>query len=530
MYYLLHLRAFSGRLDRPAAVRPDRRTAIHSVSLLALAALLLAGARVAAAAQAGQLSSLHVAGAGPMTPAFDPEVFHYAVRCDEQQDLSVSAAAARPGARLRLNGKPVSGPLTDAGLRLAGDESLVVEVAAPARNGAADERAAYAVHCVPHDFPDVKVVRKEPGRAPGLLLVTPYYNVAGADEPLSYLAILDDNGVPRFTRRSSPPAHNFRWHEGAGVYSYNEAQPNAAGDVVLLDERLEEVGRVNTVGGLAPAMMHEFLITDEGNYLFIANTPAVRDLSRYPAPDGKPAPTDAQATHDSVIQEVAPDGREVFRWNAWDHLKLSDCAGWQFFPDKYAHLNSLDLDEAGNVLAGFRGCSLVLKIERPSGHVLWQLGGSDPGAPDAYDERRPAFDRPWYRPTGDPHGGFCTQHSVLEPAPGRILMFDNGRCGGGEDRDSRVVEYRLDRGGEAVFARHYEPGWPTFYGGAVTPLANGNWLIAWGGGPGNATLSEVDAAGRELFALRLSREPQTAMTYRAYRRRAPQPTTGTGTR
>ena len=296
---------------------------------------------------------------------------------------------ARPGARLRLNGKPVSGPLTDAGLRLAGDESLVVEVAAPARNGAADERAAYAVHCVPHDFPDVEVVRKEPGRAPGLLLVTPYYSVAGADEPRSYLAILDDNGVPRFIRRSSPPAHNFRWHEGAGVYSYNEAQPNAAGDVVLLDERLEEVGRVNTVGGLAPAMMHEFLITGEGNYLFIANTPAVRDLSRYPAPDGKPAPTDAQATHDSVIQEVAPDGREVFRWNAWDHLKLSDCAGWQFFPDKYAHLNSLDLDEAGNVLAGFRGCSQALKIKRPSGRVLWQLGGSDPAAPDAYDERRP---------------------------------------------------------------------------------------------------------------------------------------------
>ena len=64
----------------------------------------------------------------------------------------------------------------------------------------------------------------------------------------------------------------------------------------------------------------------------------------------------------------------------------------------------------------------------------------------------------------------------------------------------------------------------------MTALANGNWLIAWGGGPSGATLSEVDAAGRELFALRLSREPQTAMTYRAYRRRAPQPTTGTGTR
>ncbi len=372
-------------------------------------------------------------------------------------------------------------------------------------------------HAAPTDFPEVEVLRNEPGTAPGLLLISPYYNVAGAGEPISYLAIIDDRGAPVFTRRSSPPAHNFRWHEHAGLYSYNEAPANAAGPVVLLDEELREVKRVHTAGGLAAAMMHEFLITEEGNYLFVSKNPATRDLGRYPVPDGKPAPTDAQATHDAVIQEVTPDGREVFRWNSWDHLKLSDCVAWWFFPDEYAKLNSLDLDADGNILASFRACSLALKIERPSGRVLWQLGGSDPAAPDRYDERRPAFARPWYRPTGDPLGGFCSQHTVLETAPGTILLFDNGRCGGGADRDSRVVEYRLGANGEAVFARHYEPGWPTFFGGAVTELANGNWLIAWGGGPGKAAVSEVDAAGRELFALRLTKAPETAMTYRAYR-------------
>ena len=371
------------------------------------------------------------------------------------------------------------------------------------------------------DFPEVEVLRKEPGRAPGLLLVSPYYSAPGTGAQVSYLALLDDDGTARFTRPVPAGAHNFRWHEHAGLYSYNEAPANAAGPVALLDEQLREVKRVNTVGGLAPAMMHEFLITEEGNYLFISKNPAVRDLSRYPARDGEPAPSSAQATHDAVIQEVTPDGREVFRWNSWEHLKLSDCAWWWFFPDEYAKLNSLDLDAQGNILASFRGCSVALKIERPSGRVLWQLGGSDPAEPDAYDERRPVFARPWHRPTGDPRGGFCAQHTALETAPGTILLFDNGQCPDGERPSSRVVEYRLGANGKAAFVRHHEPGRQAVYGGAVTLLDNGNWLISWGGGPGDATVSEVDPSGREVLALRLFKEPNSAMTYRAYRHRGP---------
>ena len=359
--------------------------------------------------------------------------------------------------------------------------------------------------------------------------------------------------MPRFRRRVSPGAHNFRWHEHARRYSYNEAPPNGAGDVVLLDERLAEVVRVRPVAGLAPALMHEFLITEEGNYLFVVNEPAVRDLSRYPAPapdPDRPALSSAEPTRDSVIQEVTPDGREVFRWNAWEHLKLSDCR-WRLFPREYAKLNSLHLS-AGDLIASFRACSVVLKIERPSGRVLWQLGGSDPAEPDPFDPSRPTFDRPWYRPANDPRGGFCAQHTAIETAPGRILLFDNGQCPDGDRSSSRVVEYQLGpggavaaespapgrgapehrpgAGGEAAFVRHHEPGRLAVYGGAVAPLPNGNWLISWGAGPGDgATLSEVDPSGAELFALRLSRHPDPAMTYRVQRHPGAQPPPPTAT-
>ncbi len=107
--------------------------------------------------------------------------------------------------------------------------------------------------------------------------------------------------------------------------------------------------------------------------------------------------------------------------------------------------------------------------------------------------------------------------------PGRILLFDNGTCPDGNRSSSRVVEYRLGADGEAAFVRHHEPGRLAVYGGAVTPLPNGNWLISWGAGPGDATLSEVDPAGTEVFALRLFKGDHPAMSYRVWRHPGPQP-------
>lgn len=218
---------------------------IVDVTLLVMLLLVTAAAPGAALPR---LAALRVGGAGEMTPAFAPDVFHYAVRCAQRQTLRVSAAADRGNVRLSRAGVPAPGAPADVSVRLAGDEDLVVALAAP---GAAERAAYYVVRCVPPEFPDVEVLRMAPGRAPGLLLVTPYYNVPGADAPVSWLALLDDHGVPRFRRRVAPGAHNFRWHEHARRYSYNEARPNGAGAVVLLDERLAEVARVGPVGGLA---------------------------------------------------------------------------------------------------------------------------------------------------------------------------------------------------------------------------------------------------------------------------------------
>ena len=385
------------------------------------------------------------------------------------------------------------------------------------------------VHCVSRAFPPVRTVVREPRRPDALLLADPSY-VDDSGEEVSYIVILDDNGVPRFHRRIPGWIANFRWHAAHRMYSYNQGEPVPDGPdwVVLLDERLRPVAQIEPVG-LAHADHHDFLLTDEGNYLFVVYNPAERDLSPYPDRNGEFPHSTAEPTHDSVIQEVSPEGEVLFQWNSWEHedgspaIRVADCrwgAGW---PQEYAHLNSLQLVD-GDILASFRGCSQVLKIERPSGRVLWQLGGSRPAIPDG---------RVHYSIVGDPEPeGFCGQHTATESSPGVLTLFDNGfRCPedwsrwkdspGEVAREARVVEYRLE-GEEAVFSREYRSHLPSAARAAVQLLGGGRWLITWGGGFGQPEThaSEVDGAGREVFAIAFERQAgyrNRVTLYRTYR-------------
>ena len=209
-------------------------------------------------------------------------------------------------------------------------------------------------------------------------------------------------------------------------------------------------------------------------------------------------------------------------------MKISDCLQHRF-PDDYAHVNSLHLVD-GDIVASFRGCSQVLKIDRPSGEVIWQLGGTDPREPDSYDSNRPRFDRRFFDIVDDPEpDGFCGQHSAIETDRGTIVLFDNGiHCvedpTDASDRDvrgrSRIVEYELS-GDTATFLRHHQPREQrrSTSAGAVRVLDNGNWLMTWGRGP-QISITEVDPSGREVFAMKITNpddDNEIAGTYRAYR-------------
>ena len=197
---------------------------------------------------------------------------------------------------------------------------------------------------------------------------------------------------------------------------------------------------------------------------------------------------------------------------------------------EYAHLNSLQIID-GDIIASFRGCSQVLRIDRSSGTgtVKWKLGGTA-------TTRDPSTT---YLPLiGDRAGEFCGQHQATLTASGTVVLFDNGvRClGPRKDLDpfSRVVEYDVSSGTQAEFLREYRrpagQGYSAGRGG-VTVLnddvdrTNDRWLILWGRIKGNATvgveelikISEVDpVTGTSLFDLSMYVGSTTHWTYRVY--------------
>ena len=462
-------------------------------------------------------------------PAFDPAVRHYALRCGYRESLTLQLAAADPDTRVTVDGQPVAGDGGEAFLDgLAGGDDIVIGL----RSGGA--ASSYVLHCLADDFPDIEATSR-PGVSDGLIMVSVWMQNEDRSY-FSWIAMIDNHGVPRFQRRIDRLVNSFKPQPNADLpFSYGREagyseNPRDAEwrsfEFVLLDRALEPVRVVRTVAPLTHTDIHDFVVRENGNVAFLAYEPAQRDLSAITGEDGAPYDTD-EAVEDSVIQEVVPDGQEVMRWNSWDHLAPEDCTQHRF-PSDYAHVNSLQYVE-GDIVANFRGCSQVLRIDGESGEVVWRLGRSN---------------RDWPLPplaiVGDPYGEFCGQHSARLLPEGRLLLFDNGgHCQvdpstGLSEREgepfSRVAEYALDPGaGTATFVRHhglhgeferYARSW-----GGVQELANGNWLISWGRGgrpqqtppPPDVTFTEIDpATGEELLAVRIEHD-EKLLTSQAYR-------------
>ena len=317
------------------------------------------------------LSSLQVTGGEGFYPAFDTGILHYAVRCADATALQVTAQAGESGATLFLphDGSTHTGT-AQASVHVNEDHDVAIEV----RDSGGT--ATYVVHCIPADFPDIVIEKRTEAVADGLLLMTP--GVRRSDPPISFLAIIDNNGVPRWVLRPNERARNFR-RSADGRYSFSERRAAGNEPTVILDAGFRRMDEATLSGDLDPSETggHDFLILDNGNYLVMSYYPTPRDFSEHVdcSVVNCEMPEDRMDT-DSIVQEVTPDGEVVLEWNSWDHVKIADCTVHRF-PWDYAHLNSLhELD--GDIVAGLRGCNQVLLLERDTGAVKWQIGGSVP--------------------------------------------------------------------------------------------------------------------------------------------------------
>ena len=427
-------------------------------------------------------------------PAFGPGTLHYAVGCVAADTLRLTLSTTDADTRLAVDGVQYANQNAVVELTGKGGESDILITLSGGSDGAS---TTYTIHCLAEDFPTISVERLD-GASESLMTVS--YG--------QYLAIIDHNGVPRF--RGQGRGHFRAYPDGAYPYAVYVRADSA---YTVYDGTFNVVQSGITTVNLHDTNSHDFFIKPNGEYVLIAYEPAVRDLSfisdqfGLTNEDGEPYGT-AEDVEDSVIQVVTPAGQEVFLWSSWDHMAIEDCTQHRF-PGDYAHLNSVQAAD-GDIIASFRGCSKVLRIDGTSGEVIWRLGRSNLST-EEWESR--SIGAPPLKIVGDPYGEFCGQHAARLLDNGHLILFDNGvqcledpRTGGtarvgGEF--SRVVEYAIDlEYGEAIFQRHAflhgNMNHLSYAMGQADPLDNGNWLITWGRGlrapnPGDPPAPDVSA-------------------------------------
>lgn len=441
--------------------------------------------------------TLDVSGEGVDTyPDFAGDVDRYGVTTTGATDgtLSVTASTEDPAGRVLVDGRVApGGTATLSGLEEGDEVSVWIEDSA----GTARHTLVY----LPAGFPEIDVTVDGPAVTPGSVFLT--LNHYAGQAP-AFEAVVDRNGVPSFVRGASQP-QDFKML-GNGHVTVHEATttPGRTGATLIeLDETFTEVRRTDTVGGLADTDGHDSItLPDGGHYL----------LSYDQKPDGGPT--------DAVIQQLDAEGAEVWRWDSGDfgpdHESLEDetvnDADFMQFTSDYAHINSIQLMEDGNLLASFRHLSAVLKIARhdsgdvQSGEVIWKLGGRDS-----------SFD------FVDGEGGPCAPHSASELPNGRILLYDNGSdgfyapsmCLDPTDRSgptisrpvTRVTEWELTmpeggQPGTAVAAWDQEVAYGIFAGNAQR-LETGNTMVGWGAPPHDVVAVELGPDGQVLWEMRV---------------------------
>lgn len=465
-----------------------------------LAAAVVSGvaglsAPVLGSAIPAHLVSVETAGT-EMFPAFDPGIERFAVRPDSATagSLTVRATTTDPAGSVRINGRTtVDGAATVTGLEPGEEIAVFIDDSAGT--------AAYSLIYLPADFPLLE--RTTPTEAPteeGLVLLT-----LGKWVQYSrfFETAVDNNGVPAVLRAHAN-AMDFKLQPN-GHFSTAVGAPGGS-EIVEYDEQWNIVGRHQTKDLVSTDGHDSILLPDGSAYLMAYEPNAQSGLT------------------DAIIQHVAEDGSVLFEWNSKDHVDIAAERVVRSTNKDYAHINSLEITDDGDILASFRHFSSIFKIARhphdgfAEGEVVWKLGGK-------------ASDFTFTDLTGMPDGGPCAQHTASQLPNGNIVAYDNGSwsldnlCVDPADPTgptvarvpTRVAEWSLDETtGQATMVRDVQIGGRyAIFAGSTQALPGGNTMIGWASAT-QAVATEIDGDGAAVWELVAPESPKY-FTYRAFR-------------
>jgi Arylsulfotransferase (ASST) len=338
-------------------------------------------------------------------------------------------------------------------------------------------------------IPALTVTRREQGVSADPIFIAPYNAPVGQVGAV----IVDNEGQPiwenplagkvttNFQVQSYRGSPVLTWWEGLIEYGHG------VGEYVIADASYRTIRRVQAAGGLR-GDLHEFVITPRDTALLTSYVIRNADLSSVGGPR-------KGTIQDAIFQEVdLATGRLLLEWRSLEHVPMTEsyapveAENWDFF-----HINSVDLDNDGNLLISSRSMQTVYKLDH-SGKILWRLGGKSndfaigPGA------------------------GFAWQHDARRQPDGTLTIFDNGATPAVEKLSRGLILELDEQAMTANLLRQYtHPKILSGSQGSMQLLGNGNVFVGWGEIP---HVSEFDYAGRMLFDAVLGEKYQS---YRAFR-------------
>ncbi len=404
-----------------------------------------------------------------LTPAFDPDVSDYTVRCTGDP-LEVFGRAAEGATVAADGGEANAGEFAET-VPLEENQAFSFTATAGA------ESRSYFVRCLPADFPvwDYEQLR-EPSH--DLYVVAPNL----IEPQAQYVVVFDRHGVPVW------------WDtEPGGTLQDAKALPdgtlawwNADTGYVIREPDGALVRQVSAVGFTDG---HELQQLPNGNYLLISNEIVGGvDLTEF----GGTADEDLEHM---VVQEVSPSGDLVWSWSTKGHIGLAETGRWwptalaRPEPRDIIHMNAIEPVGESAVLISNRHNDAIYKVDKATGEIVWKLGGTwTPKSLQVLNDPEGAY----------PFGG---QHDVRLLPDGTITLYDNNT---GLGTPPRAVRYAIDEANRTatLVEQMTDPLVPnSFCCGSARRSGeadDGSWLMSWGG---NSLVAEYDAAGQPIFRL-----------------------------
>lgn len=305
--------------------------------------------------------------------------------------------------------------------------------------------------------------------------------------------ILDDRGDVVWFSPSTPAEHklelNTQTYQGKPVLTWFQGlvtEGYGQGVAVIADSSYKVRHVIHAANGLL-ADFHEFALTPQGTALITA-------YRKHPGKDLSSVGGPANGVLVSgVAQEIdVATGKLLFEWDSIDHVPITETQqkptggdgghGTAASPFNYFHINSITVDNDGDLLISSRNTWTIYKVKRDhAGTVVWRMGG-----------KKSDFSM-------GPRTRFFWQHHVRQHPSGVLTLFDNGDAPQEEKRSrALILDVNYQRKHVTLRKAYTHPGVLLLANamGSAQLLPDGRMFVGWGTEP---YFSEFAADGRLLL-------------------------------